>query len=186
VWRTVTKLLPGAAVRHFKGDECRERTFVRMRLLLVLLVWALVTLPAWAQDDEPQPAEDVGPVAEEMVVEPTADPTPTEIPTPLPTATIEPLPTPLPEPSPTQLPTATPTPTLTVSAIPSRTESPARTATVGVSQDRYNCRDFSSQAAAQAILRQDATDPNRLDPDRDGIACESNPAPKDLVPVTRR
>ena len=29
-------------------------------------------------------------------------------------------------------------------------------------------------------------DPNRLDPDKDGIACESNRAPKDLVPVPRR
>lgn len=51
--------------------------------------------------------------------------------------------------------------------------------------DAFNCSDFQSQAQAQAVLRADATDPNRLDADRDGIACESNPAPKDLVPVAR-
>jgi excalibur calcium-binding domain-containing protein len=49
--------------------------------------------------------------------------------------------------------------------------------------DAYNCPDFASQADAQAVLRADPTDPNRLDADRDGIACESNRAPKDLVPV---
>jgi hypothetical protein len=52
--------------------------------------------------------------------------------------------------------------------------------------DRYNCSDFASQAQAQAVLRADPSDPNRLDADRDGIACESNPAPYDRVPVPRR
>jgi micrococcal nuclease len=47
--------------------------------------------------------------------------------------------------------------------------------------DRYNCSDFQSQADAQAVLRADTSDPNRLDTDRDGIACESNPAPRDTV-----
>jgi Excalibur calcium-binding domain len=54
--------------------------------------------------------------------------------------------------------------------------------------DAYNCADFKSQAEAQAALRADPTDPNRLDTDRprqDGIACESNPAPFDPVPVPR-
>jgi hypothetical protein len=51
--------------------------------------------------------------------------------------------------------------------------------------DRYNCGDFASQARAQAVLRADPRDPNRLDTDRDGIACEGNPAPKDLVLVPR-
>ena len=38
----------------------------------------------------------------------------------------------------------------------------------------YNCADFASQADAQAVLRADPTDPNKLDTDRprpDGIAC---------------
>ncbi len=51
--------------------------------------------------------------------------------------------------------------------------------------DRYNCSAFASQADAQAVLRADPRDPNRLDGDRDGIACESNRAPRDVVPVTR-
>jgi len=37
----------------------------------------------------------------------------------------------------------------------------------------------------QAGLRADPTDPNRLDADKDGIACERNPLPTDLVPVPR-
>jgi hypothetical protein len=52
----------------------------------------------------------------------------------------------------------------------------------------YNCADFGSQADAQAVLRADPTDPNKLDTDRpkpDGVACESNPAPFDRVPVPR-
>lgn len=51
--------------------------------------------------------------------------------------------------------------------------------------DAYNCADFSSQADAQAVLRADPTDPNGLDRDVDGIACETNRAPKDLVAVPR-
>ena len=51
--------------------------------------------------------------------------------------------------------------------------------------DRYDCGDFRSQAEAQAVLRADPRDPNRLDSDRDGIACESNPPPRDLVRVPR-
>jgi hypothetical protein len=35
------------------------------------------------------------------------------------------------------------------------------------------------------VLRADPNDPNRLDADRDGIACESNRTPRDLVPVPR-
>jgi len=45
--------------------------------------------------------------------------------------------------------------------------------------NRYNCPDFKSQADAQAVLRADPRDPNRLDGDKDGIACERNPAPYD-------
>jgi len=36
-----------------------------------------------------------------------------------------------------------------------------------------DCRDFGSQADAQAVLDADASDPHRLDADHDGIACES-------------
>ena len=51
--------------------------------------------------------------------------------------------------------------------------------------DDVNCADFASQAAAQAYLRSDPSDPSRLDADRDGIACESLPAPLDFTPVPR-
>ena len=52
--------------------------------------------------------------------------------------------------------------------------------------DRYNCSDFASQAEAQAVLRVDPSDPNRLLKDGNGIACESSPGPKDLPPMTRQ
>jgi micrococcal nuclease len=48
-----------------------------------------------------------------------------------------------------------------------------------------NCSDFPTQAAAQAALRADPSDPNRLDADRDGIACERNRCPCDRAPVSR-
>lgn len=86
--------------------------------------------------------------------------------------------------APTPSPTApAPTPTTAVSTPPaSPTFDPSFYIGKG---DAFNCADFASQADAQAVLRADPTDPNRLDADRDGIACESNRAPKDLVPVPR-
>ncbi|MDA2911628.1 excalibur calcium-binding domain-containing protein [Nitrospiraceae bacterium AH_259_D15_M11_P09] len=51
--------------------------------------------------------------------------------------------------------------------------------------NRYNCPDFGSQAEAQAVLRLDPSDPNRLDGDNDGIACEGNPGPYERAPVPR-
>ena len=50
----------------------------------------------------------------------------------------------------------------------------------------YTCRDFQSQGDAQAVLRADPRDPNRLDaPDRNGIACDSRipRPPHDRDPV---
>jgi hypothetical protein len=51
--------------------------------------------------------------------------------------------------------------------------------------DRFNCPDFASQAQAQAVLRADPSDPNALDTDRDGLACETRPQPRDPVRVPR-
>jgi hypothetical protein len=48
-----------------------------------------------------------------------------------------------------------------------------------------DCSDFPSQAAAQAELRAHPSDPHRLDRNRDGIACEKNPPPRDTVPIPR-
>ncbi|MFJ7210921.1 calcium-binding protein [Amycolatopsis sp. NPDC098790] len=38
-----------------------------------------------------------------------------------------------------------------------------------------DCGDFQYQEDAQAVLDQDKSDPNHLDDDKDGIACESRP-----------
>jgi hypothetical protein len=44
--------------------------------------------------------------------------------------------------------------------------------------------DFATQAQAKAVLRAKPAAPNRLDGnDKDAIACESNPAARDLVSV---
>jgi endonuclease YncB( thermonuclease family) len=92
--------------------------------------------------------------------------------------------TPLPAPTVTLLPapTATPAPAPTATPRPAAGFDPTRYIGQG---DRYNCADFRSQAEAQAVLRADPRDPNRLDADRDGIACENNPPPRDLTPVPR-
>jgi len=83
---------------------------------------------------------------------------------------------PAPSPAPTPPPTPAPTPT----------PSPAFNPQAYLGQgDKYNCTDFASQAQAQSVLRADPSDPNVLDGNRDGIACEGNPAPRDLTPVPR-
>jgi hypothetical protein len=54
------------------------------------------------------------------------------------------------------------------------------------------CAAFPSQSDAQAFLRDNPTDPRRMDTSRNGIACEvadgrnALPGPKDLRPVPRR
>jgi hypothetical protein len=54
------------------------------------------------------------------------------------------------------------------------------------------CTTFANQAAAQAFLRENPTDPRNMDKSRNGIACEpkdgSNPlaGPTDTRPVARR
>ena len=37
----------------------------------------------------------------------------------------------------------------------------------------FTCSDFRDQAEAQAVLDSDSSDPHGLDPDLDGIACET-------------
>src|SRR5581483_3814864 len=59
---------------------------------------------------------------------------------------------------------------------------------IGLAKPAYadlNCSDFPNQAAAQAHLRANPSDPDRLDADRDGIACERNRCPCDKTPVNR-
>jgi hypothetical protein len=53
------------------------------------------------------------------------------------------------------------------------------------SNDKFDCNDFASQAQAQAVLRADPKDPNHLDPNKDGIACQGRPEPTDFNKVPR-
>lgn len=100
---------------------------------------------------------------------PTAPSQPTEAPTAVPSA---PAPTAVPQPA--------------APPAPSSLTSPGFDPTAYVGKgDAHNCGDFASQADAQAVLRADPRDPNRLDADRDGIACESNRTPRDPSRVPR-
>ncbi len=131
---------------------------------LAALIWGLVV---FAETGQPPPAPT--PAATAMIAHlaaPTVPPILAPIVTPAPTAT------PAPIPIPTLAPTATAIPTI----------EPADYLGQG---DAYNCADFATQAQAQAVLRADPSDPNRLDGNRDGVACTDRPAPKDLTPVTR-
>ncbi len=47
--------------------------------------------------------------------------------------------------------------------------------TAEAQNDRIDCEDFGSQEEAQASLRENPGDPNNLDVDHDGIACETEP-----------
>jgi hypothetical protein len=42
-----------------------------------------------------------------------------------------------------------------------------------MAQDRLNCGDFDSQKEAQRELNRDPSDPNNLDADNDGMACDT-------------
>lgn len=53
-----------------------------------------------------------------------------------------------------------------------------------------DCMDFASQEAAQAYLRGEPSDPDKLDPENNGVACEIRPADydaaaTDLAPVEK-
>jgi len=121
-----------------------------------------------------------------------------------------PKPTKTPKPSrrtPTATPTLTATPTQTATPTPTPGTSgpvPFNPANYLGQGDRYGCIDFASQADAQAVLRADPSDPNKLDISGpsdmntpNGIACDSKwdapewaasfyyPAPMDTSPVPR-
>lgn len=49
-------------------------------------------------------------------------------------------------------------------------------ATVGPAEDLLNCDDFDYQEQAQQEYDRDRSDPNQLDGDDDGIACEELPS----------
>ncbi|MBA0126367.1 excalibur calcium-binding domain-containing protein [Haloechinothrix sp. YIM 98757] len=47
---------------------------------------------------------------------------------------------------------------------------------VALAQDQYNCDDFETQEEAQEVYDSDTSDPNDLDRDDDGVACETLPS----------
>ena len=111
--------------------------------------------------------------------EPTTTPVPTPLATPSPVSTAVPAPRPSPTSLPTAVPSPTPSPSPTAAApspIPIPTESPQSDFDpqqyLGQG-DEYNCGDFEFQWQAQAVLDADSSDPNKLDRDEDGTACES-------------
>ena len=89
--------------------------------------------------------------------------------------------------TPTQTAVTTTTPTHTPTHLPTQTPTPTSGAFNPINYlnqgDRYGCASFASQANAQAVLRADPTDPNRLDTTpRDGLACGGVEAQADGVP----
>jgi hypothetical protein len=67
-------------------------------------------------------------------------------------------------------------------------------APIAPAQQDLDCADFQFQEDAQAVLDQDPSDPNNLDADHDGVACEelphrptaapSEPAPSEPAPTS--
>jgi hypothetical protein len=88
--------------------------------------------------------------------------------------------------SPVALPTFEPTPFSSPSFVespsPPPTSEPSPDATVDTSTPLtgsgadLDCKDFSTQEEAQAVLDADSSDPNGLDADNDGVACEALPS----------
>jgi hypothetical protein len=62
-----------------------------------------------------------------------------------------------------------------------------RPSTPTVVQTDLDCADFATPQQAQAVYDQDPSDPNGLDADNDGIACEeldgSSPSPSPTAPI---
>src|SRR5215217_4347150 len=48
-------------------------------------------------------------------------------------------------------------------------------------QDIYNCSSFATQEEAQAVFNSDPSDPNGLDGDNDGSACEELPSGGNVI-----
>lgn len=100
---------------------------------------------------------------------------PADIPTPSKTST--------PTATPTPSPTATPSPTITPTQGPSPTPTPTLTSTpvpvCNCSANVYDCKDFTTQAEAQACYgycwQEAGEDVHHLDGDSDGRACERLP-----------
>ena len=157
-------------------------------LIYVLLIGSCLSVLACGGDEESNSASGATPTVR---VEATATPlllatiSATRVLTPLATPSPEPTAVPAPKPSPTSMPTAVPSPTPSPSptaatplpipiptAPPQSDFDPQQYLGQG---DEYNCGDFEYQLQAQAVLDADSSDPNQLDRDEDGTACESLP-----------
>lgn len=118
-------------------------------------------------------------------VAPTPRPQPSALPTvaasPSPSASPTPSRTPTPTPTPSRTATAAPTPTRTATPAPTPTASPGRTFPETLfgkpvytnGRDLWNCADFQTWEQAQMVYEANLPgDPNLIDIDRNGIACE--------------
>lgn len=121
--------------------------------------------------------------------EPTVEPTPTPSPSPTPTSIPTPRPTLAPTPKSTPIPTKAPTPIpapVVKKSTPAPTPAPVKQFTnAGAGTGGYSgslsgdkdCKDFATQAQAQAYFNAKGGSPSNnvddLDRDHDGIACES-------------
>ncbi len=168
--RQQAAVAPAAPRRWWSARPPRWAAALGGAAVLAALAWSLVAFVGPGKRPPLAPA----PAATTMIARLAA---PTVPPIPVPTATLAPTVTP----APTATPVPIPTPAPTATAIP--TIEPTDYLGQG---DAYNCGDFATQAQAQAVLRADLSDPNRLDGNRDGVACTDRPAPKDLTPVARR
>ena len=140
-----------------------------MRLVCSIIAAALL-LALSACQPAPQALEnELAPASAEPIrLPPTTAPAPTDAPTQTPTATPAPTATVTDTPGPSATPTLTPTATLTPTITP--------TPLCDCSGNRYDCKDFTSHASAQACHDFCGSgDVHHLDGDGDGIACESLP-----------
>ena len=160
----------------------REATATPVLLSDITATGAPTVTPAPAPTAEPPAPTAVRP-APAPSPKPTAIPPPRPTAPPAPTATPSPLPAPTPDPTPPPAPTASPTPLPSPTPAPDASPPPPTPTTTPPGDfdpqpylgqgDKYNCGDFEFQWQAQAVLDADKSDPNRLDSDEDGTACES-------------
>ena len=114
------------------------------------------------------------PIGTAAGTEPTADATPAPTETPEPT----PEPTPVPTQEPTPVPTSTPvpaaTPTEVADAIEALGDGDPESPWYTDGQDLWSCHNFASFEEAQEAYRANLPgDPNLIDGDRNGVACEA-------------
>jgi hypothetical protein len=89
-----------------------------------------------------------------------------------------------PDPSATDSGTDTATDTAGTDTTTASSDPTSSTTTSATSSADRDCSSFTSQADAQAVLTADPSDPNHLDADKDGIACEDRfGAPNQQVQV---